>query len=438
MTNVATLYPAHLQTMMQRHDRALGETGLDHVMIYGGAQHMIFLDDMPYSFKMNPHLESWVPVVDNPNCFLLYTPGAKPRLLFHQPVDYWHKPAAAPVGPWVEHVEVELIADPVEARRSVPARGRTAFLGEWDESFAEWGFSEANPQPLLDRLHFERAWKTAYEIECMRIANSIGADGHRAAERVFREGGSEYEIHQAYLMATRHNEADLPYGNIIALNENAAVLHYQHQERSRPEDAVSFLIDAGASFNGYASDITRTWARDEDSEFQKLIESMDKAQLELCSEVRPGLDYRDLHLLAHRKIAELLRELRFVDLDAEAIVERRISSAFFPHGVGHYIGLQVHDVGGFMADRTGETIPKPEGHPFLRLTRVVEEGQVFTIEPGLYFIDSLLSELRKSAEAKHVDWQRVDSFRRYGGIRIEDDVVVTADGHENLTRAAFG
>jgi Xaa-Pro dipeptidase len=126
-----------------------------------------------------------------------------------------------------------------------------------------------------------------------------------------------------------------------------------------------------------------------------------------------------------------------VNLDANAIVEKRISSTFLPHGVGHYLGLQVHDVGGFQADRTGKTIPKPEGHPYLRLTRVVESTHVFTIEPGLYFIEPLLSELKKSDNAQHVNWKKVDEFRKFGGIRIEDDIVVTDNGHDNLTREAF-
>ena len=124
-------------------------------------------------------------------------------------------------------------------------------------------------------------------------------------------------------------------------------------------------------------------------------------------------------------------------VDADGIVKKRISSTFLPHGVGHYIGLQVHDVGGFMADPAGNTIEKPEGHPYLRLTREVEPSMVFTVEPGLYFIEPLLSDLKKSENAKYVNWPKVDAFRKFGGIRIEDDVVVTQSGHENLTRDAF-
>jgi Xaa-Pro dipeptidase len=262
--------------------------------------------------------------------------------------------------------------------------------------------------------------------------------GHIAARDAFTAGASEFEIHLEYLQTTGQNEAELPYGNIIALNENGAVLHYQFQSRERPGpgERHSFLIDAGATIHGYASDITRTWAASP-GDFQELIDRMDEAERALVEEVKPGLSYPDIHLSAHHRIAKILEEMDFVRMDAESMVESGVSAKFFPHGVGHYLGLQVHDVGGFSADRSGRQTPKPEGHPFLRLTRTIEEGQVFTIEPGLYFIDSLLEELKRSPHAKAADWDRIDSFRKYGGVRIEDNIVVTANGHENLTREQF-
>jgi Xaa-Pro dipeptidase len=435
MTNkLAQLYPAHIATLIERHDAALAEGGFDHLIIFAGSQRMIFLDDMAYPFKVNPHFKAWVPVVDNPHCFLVYTPGTKPRLAFHQPVDYWHKPAETPSGFWVDQFDISIIATPEDAKQYFPSTGRVAYIGESDEPHGE-----VNPPALLHRLHWDRAWKTDYEIECMRLANERGARGHRAAERAFRDGKSEYEIHLEYLRAADHTEEELPYGNIIALNHHAAVLHYYHHERRRlaENERHSFLIDAGASVNGYASDITRTYSSRRD-EFQQLADGMDRAQQEIVAGVKPGVNYPDLHMLAHRKVAELLREFGFVrSLDADDIVATRISSTFLPHGVGHFIGLQVHDVAGFLADPRGTTIPAPEGHPYLRLTRVIEPRMVFTIEPGLYFIASLLKELRDGANAKYVAWTKVDAFRQFGGIRIEDDVVVTDKGCENLTRNAF-
>ena len=431
---LAPLYPAHLATVQKRYDDALHAHGFDAVVIFAGALHVAFLDDRTYPFMVNPHFKSWVPVVDNPHCFIVRTPGTKPKLVYYQPVDYWYKPAETPRGFWVDSFDIAVITSPDQAKQHFP-RGRVAFIGEWEESFG----GEANPKALLDFLHWQRAWKTDYEIECVRLANECAARGHRAAERAFRGGASEYAIHLEYLRATAHTEEELPYHNIIALNENAAVLHYtQHEREALPEaNRQSFLIDAGAHVNGYASDITRTYAQ-RDDEFAELVAAMDDAQQSLCAAVRPGVPYPDIHLLAHRRVAEMLVRFRFVrDLDADGALEKKISAVFLPHGVGHYLGLQVHDVGGHMADAAGRENTPPKEHPFLRLTRPIETRNVFTIEPGFYFIEPLLAELKNSDDAKYVDWDRVDSFRKYGGVRIEDDIAVTESGYENLTREAF-
>ena len=435
---LATIYTAHVTIQKLRHDRALLDSKFDHAVIFSGALHYQFVDDMPYPFKVNPHFKSWVPVTDNPNCFVIYTPGLKPKLIYWQPVDYWHKVAAKPTAAWVEKFDLIMVADLAEAKAYMP-KGRSAFIGEWDEQFKSWGNLTPNPEAVVNSLHFDRAEKTQYEIECLYRANVRGARAHRAAERAFREGLSEYEIHLEYLRAADHVDEELPYGNIIALNENAATLHYYHHVRERIDERNrwSFLIDAGASVNGYASDITRTYSARKD-EFQELIDAMDAMQLGLVEMIRPDLNYPDVHFAAHRGVAEILARFNFTrGIDADGIVERRISSTFLPHGVGHLLGLQVHDVGGFMADRGGKTIAKPEGHPYLRLTRVVDAGWCFTIEPGLYFIDSLLAELQKTGNAKYINWEKVQAFRKYGGIRIEDDVVVTETGRDNLTRNAF-
>jgi Xaa-Pro dipeptidase len=165
---------------------------------------------------------------------------------------------------------------------------------------------------------------------------------------------------------------------------------------------------------------------------------MDALQLRLCSGIRAGRDYRDVHLEAHREIGSLLVEAGIVRCDAATAVADRVTSVFFPHGIGHLLGLQVHDVAGLAADASGKSeIPRPEGHPFLRLTRSLEPGFVVTVEPGLYFIDLLLDAARADGRGRHIDWKAVERLKPFGGIRIEDDVVCTAGEPENLTRDAF-
>ena len=202
------------------------------------------------------------------------------------------------------------------------------------------------------------------------------------------------------------------------------------------------LIDAGAQFRGYASDITRTYAARSgvDGQFLELLAGMDALQLRLCAAVQPGHDYRELHLQAHRLIADLLcREGIIVGCDAETAVASGVSGVFFPHGIGHLLGLQVHDVAGRARDETGrQEIPRPAGHPYLRLTRTLEPGFVVTIEPGLYFIDLLLEQAQSNGTGRHINWEAVGRLQPYGGIRIEDDVACTATAlPENLTRDAF-
>jgi Xaa-Pro dipeptidase len=125
------------------------------------------------------------------------------------------------------------------------------------------------------------------------------------------------------------------------------------------------------------------------------------------------------------------------DIDAEAAVSTGLTAHFLPHGLGHLLGLQVHDVGGFHPAPGAAPVPAPPGHPSLRLTRELARDFVVTVEPGVYFIPSLLAKLQAGALARHVDWSLVDELRPCGGIRIEDNVLVTADGHRNLTREAF-
>jgi len=430
------LYADHLATLKSRADAALARAGRDHLVIAAGQPRIAFLDDNPYPFVANPWFRHWLPVTKAPGSWLVYTPGKKPKLIYLQPHDYWHVVPEAPAGYWVEHFEIVVIREAAEAVPHLPKEPmRCAIVGE--DNAAVDAFIPDNPSTLLEHMHYHRAYKTPYELAMMRVASKIGARAHRAAEAAFRAGESEFGIHMAYLAAAKQTENELPYANIIALNEHGAVLHYSDLDHAPPAHLHSFLIDAGASFHGYASDITRTYAGAGADEFAALIEAVDAAQRGFCAKVRPGQSYPELHIHAHHVLAGILHDQGFIRMSAASAVESGVSSAFFPHGLGHGIGLQVHDVAGFQKSESGGAIPKPPGHPYLRLTRTLEPGMVTTIEPGIYFIDMLLAELRKKPAAKDVAWDKVDAFRKYGGIRIEDDVVCTEGEPENLTRDAF-
>jgi Xaa-Pro dipeptidase len=437
LRSLDALFASHLKGVCARTARALEACGYAALLVHSGSPLPVFQDDRTYPFEVHAPFKVWAPLLEVPDCFLYFEAGRRPLLVFHQPEDYWYKPPALPQDYWTRHFEIRPCRDREAARRLLPPSLRaTAYMGDALAELTSWGLGDINPPHLIRHLDFPRAAKSPYELTCLRQASRLGARGHLAAARAFGAGASEFEIELAFLAACGQREQDLPYNPIIALNEGGAVLHYQVLEKTRPAQRHSLLIDAGAEFAGYASDITRTYSR-ENGDFSALIERMDRMQQSLCASVRAGVDWREVHLEAHRLLAGVLREADLVTCSADEAVATATTSVFLPHGIGHLLGLEVHDAGGFMRSPDAGDIPRPEGHPYLRLTRVLEEGFVVTMEPGLYFIPQLLAAARAGKRSGQINWSRVDSLRKFGGIRIEDDLAVTATGCENLTRDAF-
>ncbi|AEE25033.1 peptidase M24 [Glaciecola sp. 4H-3-7+YE-5] len=438
MQQLAELYPQHISELLTRTKEALSREGIDGLIIHSGQAKRMFLDDNNYPFKCNPQFKAWLPVIDNPNCWLIVNGSDKPKLIFYRPKDFWHKVPPEPNDFWVEQFDVVLLTQADAVEKHLPYdRSRFAYIGEYIEVAKALGFDLVNPDRVLNYLHYQRAYKTDYELVCMRQANALAVAGHKAAAAAFSAGKSEFDINQAYLAAVRQSDNQVPYNNITALNENSAILHYMEQDVVAPEVSRSFLIDAGANFHGYAADITRTYCNENianSSHFAELIKGMDQVTLTLADMLKPGVPYSDIHIAAHEHVAQLLHQFDIVNLSAQDIVAEQIVSTFFPHGIGHFLGLQVHDVAGHVADDRGTPNPPPPEHPFLRTTRMIEARQVFTIEPGLYFIDSLLADLKSTEKSKFINWDIVDSFRPFGGIRIEDNIIVHRDKNENMTR----
>ena len=438
MSDIKILFEEHIATLTQNFNNLLSKYDYDGIVIHSGQLRYSFLDDRTYPFMVNPHFKYWLPITTNPNCFIKINKDKKPELLYFKATDFWHEMPEDPNGFWTDSFDITMISSVDQAKSHFSTLSDIAFIGENTESFSDWGFKAFNPEDMIVEIHFDRAVKTRYEQYCLREANKIAAKCHRAAEEAFYAGASEYEINEVYLRTGGILQNDAPYGNIIALNEHGAILHYTNCRTQRFNDANlhSFLIDAGFDYNGYASDITRTYSHKKD-EFHDLISAMDEAQQKMISNIKLNVAYTENHLSSHILIADILKQFNFVDLSAEDIVERKISNVFFPHGLGHFLGLQVHDVGGFLKNPQGTQVSAPEDHPFLRCTRVIQEGHVFTIEPGLYFIEPLLEDLKKTENSKYVNWDKISSFMKYGGIRIEDNVCMTSDGFENYTRDAF-
>ena len=434
------LFGAHLQEVIRRSGVALADSQFDRLLIHAGEPLGVFRDDTEYPYKPHAMFRWWAPLLDAPGSVVEWVPGERPRLYFRAATDFWYQPPQLPASGWPEHFDIVTVSSweaMVEALAKKPAR-KTAWLSDRPPT----GLPEcvqSSPASLWQRLEFARSRKTDYEIACLREANALGAKGHRAAEAAFHAGGSEFEIHQAFLTGCGQREQELPYNAIVGVNEAAAVLHYQILKRQSPTPVRSLLLDAGASCRGYGSDITRTYARSAEGPFFALVEAMDQMQQRLASQVVPGVDWKDIHLAAVHGIADILSAADIVRCSGEEATTLGLTRLFFPHGIGHMLGLQVHDVAGLWADESATTIPRPPLDPVLRLTRILEPGFVVTLEPGLYFIESLLAPLRHDAALREkLNWALIDSLKPFGGVRIEDNLALTSSGHENLTRVAFG
>lgn len=434
MNELLKHYPSHIAELQNRSKKALSIDNLQGFVIHSGQEIKVFLDDYSYPFKVNPHFKAWLPLVDLPHCWLIINGEDKPTLIYYQPVDFWHKVKVLEDSYWNEEFTIKIISNPTDVSKLLPRNKKGyAYIGSNVEVANELGFKSINPESLLNYIHYHRAYKTHYEQECIRRANAIAVKGHKIAKASFLEGSSEFDIQQDYLKETELNYNETPYSNIIAINKNASILHYTEQDRGVPQAHKSFLIDAGANYNGYAADITRTYSFKRDK-FAELITRMNTLMLNTVNGLKPGTSYVDLHIQTYKDIGNVLVEFDFINVTAEQAFESGIISTFFPHGLGHHLGLQTHDVGGFMSDESGSHVNPPKEHPFLRTSRIIEVNQVFTIEPGLYFIDCLLDELKASRYSKMVNWNNVDEMKIYGGIRIEDNIIVHPLHNENITR----
>ena len=432
---LAGLYRKHIESVEKRYATALTEAGLDAVIVHSGTpKKRTEFDDQFFPLRPTPEFHLWAPLTE-PDCFLVFETGHKTRLVWPECKSFWERPAPPDATHFMSVLDVRRTEEPDLAELRLRAR-KVAWVGEDATRAAKLGFAEdaINPAPLIAALDRGRVLKTPYEIACLAEANRIAAVGHEAVRKAFAGGAcSELDLHLAFLGATRQDDQETPYKNIVALGRNGAVLHHVSYGRDTTR-AGSLLLDAGACYLGYCSDITRTWARpatdtggSAGGTFCALVLAMEAMQKRLVAKVAVGMPYEELHDESHRQMSAILKDAGLATGSVEEIDKTGVSRAFYPHGLGHSLGLVTHDPG------CAALRPRAD-NPFLRNTATVAEDQVFTIEPGLYFIDGLLAELRSKPEGKLVDWNVVEALTPFGGIRIEDDVLVLEQGVRNFTR----
>ncbi|MFG0319013.1 MAG: Xaa-Pro dipeptidase [Planctomycetota bacterium JB042] len=427
-------YQDHVRWLTDRYDEALRATGHDGVIVHSGSPRpRSIFDDQFWPMRATPHFQHWLPLV-TAHSALVIEPGKTPKLLWNRELGFWEDPAPPETDHFWSAFDVVELTEAAKLKDHLPSpgAGRYAMITEDFDDADAWGVPSElrNPDDLKARLDDLRTVKTAYETTCLREANRRACLGHARVMEEFRRGDlSELQLHLLYLEATEQDDPETPYKNIVALGEHAATLHHVSYSRRR-EGAQSLLLDAGARYQGYESDITRTGVKGAGAAtdvFSGLIDRMESLQKETCARVRTGLNYQSLHDQSHELLAPVLRDLGIANGSDAELVDTGITRTFLPHGLGHSLGLQTHDVGCRNVD------PDPR-NPFLRNTRDIEPKQCFTIEPGCYFIKSLLDDLRAKPEGTLIDWTLVDELTKFGGVRIEDDLVVEEGGVENLTR----
>ncbi|MFA5139672.1 MAG: aminopeptidase P family protein [Elusimicrobiota bacterium] len=288
------------------------------------------------------------------------------------------------------------------------------------------------PQALLDTLWDLRAVKTPGELALMRKASDISSAAHLAVMKALRPGMREYEVQAVFEdECLKRGARHLAFPTIAAAGTNGAVLHYRFcQAKFKPGDLL--LLDAGAEVHGYAGDITRTFpAGTRFTRRQKDVYSVVlEAQKACIDKARAGVTSIELHSLSMTKLAEGLKSMKILKGDTAGLVEGGAIRLFYPHGIGHLMGLDVHDGAGGKRRK----IPNPKKIP-IRFEARLEPGFVITVEPGIYFIRALLCDPEERSKHRgSVDFSRAETFLDFGGVRIEDDVVIRPHGPPlNLT-----
>jgi len=301
---------------------------------------------------------------------------------------------------------------------------------------AEFPWLEAlakNTDTLYSALCKARTVKTKIEQDIMREVVKITCEGHKYMMNMVRPGYGEHHLAEMFKLHCGLNGTHkLAYGTIVGAGRNASILHYIVNKKVC-NDGELVLCDVGIMGNGYCADVTSTYPVNGkfDPKQKEIYNACLRAQRESMAMVKPGVQLRQCQTRAFEIICEdLLKIGIFKGATAQELVQKRLWALVMPHSLGHYLGLYTHDVGCCLySDKENCTVTTPvTGDVNL------EAGFVVTVEPGIYFIRSIIEDHRKNPEkAEYINFDKVEEYFYVGGVRIEDDVLVTETGYENLS-----
>ena len=290
--------------------------------------------------------------------------------------------------------------------------------------------------PFIRAIVAQRSYKSAEEVEEIEKACNVTADMHITAMKVLRPGMYEYEDVAEMNRVAESNNFELSFATIATVNGQTLHNHY-HGNKVKPGDL--FLIDAGAEVeSGYAGDMSSTVPADKTfTPRQRAVYEIQNAMhLEAVKALRPGIPYMDVYDLSARVMVEGMKELGLMKGNAEDAVREGAHALFYPHGLGHMMGLDVHDMenlGEIWVGYNGQPKSTQFGRKSQRLAIPLELGFVHTVEPGIYFIPELIDLWKGEKKFKDfINYDKVEEYRNFGGIRNEEDYLITETGARRL------
>jgi len=312
----------------------------------------------------------------------------------------------------------------------------TNFFKELGLNVDDYTIDTKSLYPILTEC---RVIKTPLEIEYIRHASYVGSQSHMymmrhsAPKLMERQMEAYYKTWTGIYGGSRY----LSYGCIACAGKSGSILHYGHAGRPNNQilqDGDMCLMDLGSEFKGYATDITVSFPVNGKftADQRAIYDIVYKANMSVQKMMRPGISWTDMHRLSESIVVEGLLDIGLLQGDLSELVKSNISTLFYPHGLGHFIGMVVHDVGGYTDDEPKSNEP---GLQWLRTTRILKAGMVITVEPGIYFNEFWLElELNKRPHLKEfINHEMLERFIDFGGVRLEDMVLVTEDGSECLS-----
>lgn len=290
--------------------------------------------------------------------------------------------------------------------------------------------------PFIRAIVAQRSYKSAEEVEEIEKACNVTADMHITAMKVLRPGMYEYEVVAEMNRVAESNNCELSFATIATVNGQTLHNHY-HGNKVKPGDL--FLIDAGAEVeSGYAGDMSSTVPADKTFTPRQwaVYEIQNAMHLEAVKALRPGIPYMDVYDLSARVMVEGMKELGLMKGNAEDAVREGAHALFYPHGLGHMMGLDVHDMenlGEIWVGYNGQPKSTQFGRKSQRLAIPLELGFVHTVEPGIYFIPELIDLWKGEKKFKDfINYDKVEEYRNFGGIRNEEDYLITETGARRL------